>query len=804
LGAVGLAYRATLRRRWRSWLAVAILISIVGGVVVATADAGRRTNQAFPDFVSRYGFTAVVYSTQRLPKLATLPDVGSATVLVGADTGQPSCNCTHPLNPNDFGIISLANRDMTPYKLVAGRLPNPSSPTEVVASYTLQGDFGIHLGSVIRVPFYAKSQVAAYNNAVGVLPKPLGPTLSFRVVGFEASQFEFPSGGVPSYDLFVSSEFARNVMPKVGSDQIYFVQLRHGPADLARFDTQAAGLGGQVVSQAEQVSSVEAAIHPQAVGWWILALLSALVGLAVIGQALARQSLAESEDYPTLTTLGFERRQLLALGAARNLTVAVAGALGVLVVATVLSPVAPLGEARIAAPSTGLTFDASVLLLGALLTILVVLVLGTGPVLRTTRSSFAGDNTTVTRPSKIVGQMTVAGAPPSALIGVRNALERRTGTGTLPSGAAFLGTVLAVTALCATSVFGASLHHLTSTPNLYGVQFQLNFTDPNGGGPDAILVNELRHDRVVTGITAGYEIALIINHVPVSGIAGTPLRGPLLLTAVSGHDPATSDEIGLGATTMRQVGAHLGSIVDVTVSSSDLRKRTAQYRVVSAISFPVLSGVVSLGNGAAVTLAGYVRAACPPGPKETACAKNPFAGPTGGGLLVSVAPGRSGHATVDHYLNTYASDVALPTTPTSLVNFGEAVNFPLIFGIILAVFGAATLAHFLIVSVSRRRREIGLLKALGFVRSQVASTVIWQASTITLVGLVIGLPLGIVIGKGIWILFATNLGVVPVPWVQLWVVAALAAGVIVVANLLALGPAVAATRAKPGELLRTP
>ena len=97
-----------------------------------------------------------------------------------------------------------------------------------------------------------------------------------------------------------------------------------------------------------------------------------------------------------------------------------------------------------------------------------------------------------------------------------------------------------------------------------------------------------------------------------------------------------------------------------------------------------------------------------------------------------------------------------------MVNFGEAVNFPLILGLVLAVFGVATLLHLLVVSVVRRRREMGLLKALGFVNLQVAATVLWQATTVALVGIVIGIPLGIIVGRVVWNAFATNLGLVPV------------------------------------------
>ena len=366
-----------------------------------------------------------------------------------------------------------------------------------------------------------------------------------------------------------------------------------------------------------------------------------------------------------------------------------------------------------------------------------------------------------------------------------------------------LGTVLAVVALCGTAVFGASLANLTATPTLYGDGFQLNFTNPNGGGPDPELLDSLEHDRAVTGITEGLAFELSVDRVPVGAVAGMPIRGRLLLASVVGHAPDGDGQIGLGAATMRQVGAHLGSVVSVTVPSPSGGKRTVPFRVVAQMSFPVLGGVVSLGNGAAFTIAGYEDAACPPGPGRAGCRRAFSSGPVAGGMLVSVVPGPHGQAAVAHYLDAYRSITALPITPTSLVNFGEAVNFPLIFGAMLALSGAATLVHLLVVSVSRRRREIGLLKALGFVNSQVASAVIWQATTLALIGLVIGVPLGIVIGQGVWRAFANNLGVVPVSVVQVWLVAALVAGVLVVANLLAVVPALVATRARAGQLLRT-
>ena len=110
--------------------------------------------------------------------------------------------------------------------------------------------------------------------------------------------------------------------------------------------------------------------------------------------------------------------------------------------------------------------------------------------------------------------------------------------------------------------------------------------------------------------------------------------------------------------------------------------------------------------------------------------------------------------------------------------------------------------HLLLVSVARRRRESGLLKSLGFVRHQVAAAVCWQASTVALVGIVVGAPIGIAASRVLWRRFATNFGVVPVPVVPLLTLTALAVGVLVAANVLAAVPALTAARSRPGQLPR--
>ncbi len=803
MGAVAFAFRAQMRSRWRSWLLIAVLITVVGGFVLAATAAGRRTDAAVPDFVATHGFDATVYAgtDTHLPPRSVVPEVTSYSRFLGIDTGQPTCACSRPLNPTEFSMIAPAGGAPI-WNLVSGHVPDRSDPYQVLASENLVQAAGIHLGSVIHVPLYAASQTAAYNDATGNYPAPTGPTVALHVVGFEASELDLPSGAAPAYEVFTSPAFIKRVVPQTADGVVLLVRLRHGAADLPRFNAQMNAAGGiaGVQNQDESVASIERAIHPQAVGWWILAVLAGLVGLAVVGQALARQSNLEAEEFPTLSALGVDRGQLFRLAMLRNLVVGVAGAVGALVLAFLLSPMAPVGEARLAESSTGLSFDGAVLLLGALATLAVVVALGVWPAIRVARRIHADDRAVFTRPSPTVGRLAALGAPPSALIGVRNALERRTGGANAPVGTALLGTVLAVVALCGTLVFGSSLTHLTTTPALYGEDYQLNFT-VNSAGAGAAIMARLGRDHAVTGISRGVATQVTIGGTAVGLVAGRSLRGPLLFSAVTGTLPDGDGQIGLGSSTMSQLHTRLGSTVDVTLLTPSGGKRTVPFRVVSQVAFPVLGGTVGLGSGALMSISGLLAASCPPGPDQASCRQGILANPSGG-LLISTVAGPRGRADVNRYIDTFRSISALPVTPTSLINFGEAVNFPLIFGALLAVFGAATLAHLLLVSVSRRRREIGLLKVLGFLNGQVVAAVGWQATTVALVGIVIGIPLGVIAGRATWHLFAAHLGVVPVAVVPVGLVAALVVGVLVVANLLAIGPAVVAARSKPGRLLR--
>lgn len=223
--------------------------------------------------------------------------------------------------------------------------------------------------------------------------------------------------------------------------------------------------------------------------------------------------------------------------------------------------------------------------------------------------------------------------------------------------------------------------------------------------------------------------------------------------------------------------------------------------MVGLVSFPGDFGTGGLGSGVALTTAGYAAAQCPVVPGQPECLHD-ARGRADDVILVHAMPGAAGSAALSRHIRQHRGNVSHPTEPASLVNFGESANFPLLLGGAVAICGAATLAHLLVVSVARRRTESGLLKAIGMVRRQVAGVVFWQATTVAIIGTAAGVPLGIAAGRAIWRAFAINLGAVAVPAVRDWLIVTLATGILVAANVLAIFPAVSAARSQPGQIIR--
>jgi ABC-type lipoprotein release transport system permease subunit len=147
--------------------------------------------------------------------------------------------------------------------------------------------------------------------------------------------------------------------------------------------------------------------------------------------------------------------------------------------------------------------------------------------------------------------------------------------------------------------------------------------------------------------------------------------------------------------------------------------------------------------------------------------------------------------------------VVLPAVPPPEVRELQGVNgLPLILASLLTLLAVGTIAHTLVTSVHRRRRDLAILKALGFVSRQVRATVAWQATAIAATGLVIGLPLGIAAGRWAWTVLARGFAIEPVPVISPLVLLSVPA-VLILANVVAAIPARAAAGTQAAVVLRT-
>jgi ABC-type antimicrobial peptide transport system permease subunit len=140
--------------------------------------------------------------------------------------------------------------------------------------------------------------------------------------------------------------------------------------------------------------------------------------------------------------------------------------------------------------------------------------------------------------------------------------------------------------------------------------------------------------------------------------------------------------------------------------------------------------------------------------------------------------------------------------PAQIVNYRSIGSTPVILAGGLAAGAVVALALTLATSVRRRRRDLALLKALGFTQPQLAAAVAWQATIAAITGVVVGIPVGIVAGRELWTLFAHNLDAVPDPTVPAVAVTVVAVGALVFANLVATLPGRSAARTPTALVLR--
>ncbi|HEX5299453.1 MAG TPA: FtsX-like permease family protein [Streptosporangiaceae bacterium] len=353
-----------------------------------------------------------------LARIAALPEVAQwarIDIVAGSailPSGRPV------LGPELMATADLTGRagvELNRFKVISGRMQNPRVPGEAVVDFSTADREGLSVGSVVR---FGLGNPAAPRKFAAV-----------RIVGIVASPGQFPAVGASSAfgRIYVTPAFVRsNGITPTPDAAALLIRLRHGATDPDAFlrHLRAAGLDGLDIPlvQQTQTAGVQRSIRVESQALWVLCGLVALAALAILGQALGRQTYLDSADLPTLSALGMSRPQQAWLGIARAGVIGVAAACVVVPVAVLLSPLTPIGLARIAEPDPGFAADAVPLILGAVSAAVLTAVAAAIPA-RTATMRTRSRNEYGKPLSALSGVLSPAWRSPAAAAGIRMALR---------------------------------------------------------------------------------------------------------------------------------------------------------------------------------------------------------------------------------------------------------------------------------------------------------------------------------------------------------------------------------------------
>jgi len=804
---------ASWRRQRASYLVLILLIGLLGGVALGSLAAARRTDSSFSTFLAASNPSDLMIvpagggpgvpqpnQAQRLEDaVRRYPQVKGVEAYEGLQASLVKAGRIdeRSLNSNVVLVGSvdglLFNQDR--FAVTSGRMADPARADEVMVTQNAAAALGLHLGQVLRVALTP-------NSGAGPVRR-----IGLKIVGIGLLNREVVQDQIAKFPTYIVTTPALTRSVNDAGNIVYLgVQLRRGAADVAAVERRWTSteryftdfqVTGQLVAQADQ------SIRPEALALGVFGAIAALAALLLAIQLVARQLSAREHDLDVMRAVGADPATTGLDGLPGILGSVLVGSVLALGVAVALSPLFPIGPARPVYPDRGVNADWTVLGAGC---VLMVVVIGAAAVLM----AFLGAPHRAQRRahsrayrSTTVRLATRSGLPPSAVAGASLSVDPHSGRASGHFRWAVLSAVIAMIVVTTTLTFGSSLHALVSQPALYGWNWDYAVQSSDGYGPvpNAALA-VLRHDPGVTssGVSFatmqldGVEVPTLLSN------PGSPVGPPI----ISGRALATSHEVVLGAATMAQLHKRIGDTVDLRYVPGYPR-RPIRLTIVGVATMPAI-GIAeglhtSMGVGAAVPAdAGPVTESLGPQGYSPSCN-----GPNmvfvrvreGQGSPHGRAAAQRLSAAANRILARQAPDsvcggnvatVIGIQRPAQIVNYRSMGTTPLLLAGGLALAAVVALGLALAASVRRSRRQLAELKVLGFVQRQLSAAVAWHASIAVAIGIGVGIPLGIVLGRWLWTLFADEIGAVPAPAVPVPSLLLAAIVALVLANAAAVVP----------------
>jgi hypothetical protein len=792
------------RTRWRALVVLALMVGLTGGAAMAALAGARRSASALERFQDAAQtldvFVAADVTTAEPPALLDLLDgplVESTNDLVFLMVDVDASGFV-------FSRTSRRGFQVEQGVLVDGRRADPQAPDEVTLSETAAKDFGLAVGDSLDIGSLSKAQAEAFFTT-GAEPTELeGPKVSLRVVGITRTGFDLNAQPESSALTLTTPAFWEKYGDEIGvGSRSHMVRLVDAPGAVERFtDAVEEAYGDEHlpsinVGQGEE--TVADAISVATVALLAVALVVAFAGIVWIGSATARHQRLVVPDTEILRALGATANERRLILAASVLPAIVGGLVLAPLVAIALSPRFPVGSARAVDPNPGVHVDAVTLLLGgaalAALAALIATVSAVRFVADVRREAVTGSTvpTLVDRAARWL--------QPAPGTGVRFALHAPTSTAA-PYRPALLGALVGVIGLVGVAVVGENLQRLVDTPARWGTPWDVAVRtgalvpeDPEAVTPlqpdrEALLAN----DDIEAAAAVIHDDQITVNGVEAISVTFGAVKGVITPTVIEGREPRADDEIALARDTLSDIGVDVGSSVNVSSRSN----KRARYRVVGVIAFPTIGEPSPVATGASFTAKGGDRLRL--GFRDSDDTGAPY-------VVIRWAQGVDQRKALARLGVTeeagFEGAAVRPTKPPEVNGLDDVRRFPLFVAAALILLGVIATTHALIVTVRRRRLELGVLSALGFTPAQRRTVVLAQATTIAVLALIVGIPLGAVVGRVVWSGIAGSMGLATDATFPLLVLAIGTLGFVVALNLIAGFPAHTARRLRAAAALRS-
>ncbi len=808
---MGLFALRLVRRQIGSVILLALVGALLLGGSLAALGGARRSSTALDRFLvfSRIETLSVapgddgvldMEAVDRLPEVLASSYVSYVAMAPVRDDGQPDTAASGSISPY-LRVPVLGGPDaMLRPRVIAGRNLDAMVADEAVVDEELARARHLRPGSVLRMASYTAEQMPELFGPV--MPPPRGRVVDFRVTGIVRTPADLVPGGNEtssfgsSMDLYLSPAFyqawgeglAVFNPPTVGSGR--GLLLRYGIRDLAAFERGVRSLPGGssavvAVGASDALDASRAARRAIGVETGALAALGvalAVAGVVLLGQGLARLARGTAVELSSLRAMGGRPRELI-VGAALPGACTVAGAaLGSVLVALVGSTFTPIGLGRIAEVTPGMRLDTVVVPLGCSLLLVGGLVGALVAAVPTVRSLSRPPAARTPRAGRLVSKVGSLGAPLGPTLGAGFATER-SGRREAPLQYAVVVGALALGVVAGVASYTASLDDLASNPTLQGVNWDLTIGNPNGSDFTGADQERLLAHPAVAGASAvtSPDIRGSINGREVAIAGLEQLRGAVGPETTSGRLPTGLGEVTLGRKTAAALDAKPGDQVEVRWNGT-----TQSMTVVGvAILHPGLAFSAQLGEGAVMTVE-QAQAMVPDTPVNV--------------LLTRVVNQTLVDEAVASLQEEFAS-VSVPLPAVEVVNLRRVRSLPIALAAAIAAAALVLFSVALVSSTRERRRDVGVLRALGATRRQIGVVLVWQGVWL-FGGALVGVPIGVAAGRVVWGQVASQLGVLRATQVPIGMLAQLT-GVALLLVLLVSGAQVAlAVRGQAATSLR--